>query len=100
MTGCHSWRQPHAWDAVSNSSKYNILAGTQLIRLYKFVCTISTQNSNINLHCELPFSRLSRLTWAMAVIQSLLLTAQSTQFNDIPGSRNGSDAILLIHHKV
>ena len=42
MTGCPFWRQPHAWDAVSNSSKYNILAGTQLIQLYKFVYTMST----------------------------------------------------------
>ena len=49
MTGCPSWCQPHAWDAVSNSSKYNILAGTQ-IQLYKFVCTIATQNSNINFY--------------------------------------------------
>ena len=24
--GCPSWRQPHAWDAVSNSSKYGILS--------------------------------------------------------------------------
>ena len=31
--GCPSWRQPHAWDAISNSSKYNIRAGTQLIQL-------------------------------------------------------------------
>ena len=44
MTGCPSWRQPHAWDAVSNSSKHY---GTQLIQLYKCVCTIPTQNSNI-----------------------------------------------------
>ena len=22
MTGCPSWRQPHAWDAASNSSKH------------------------------------------------------------------------------
>ena len=33
-TGCPSWRQPHAWDAISNSSKYNILDITQLIQLY------------------------------------------------------------------
>ena len=44
--------QPHAWDAISNSSKYNILAGNQLIQLYKVVRTISTQNSNINLRCK------------------------------------------------
>ena len=48
-TGCPSWRQPHAWDAISNSSKYNILAWNQRIQLYKCVCTIPTQNSNINL---------------------------------------------------
>ena len=47
MTGCTSLRHPHAWDAVSNNSKYYILAGPQLIQLYKFVCTIATQNSNI-----------------------------------------------------
>ena len=35
-------------DAVLNRSKYNILAGNQLIQLDKFVCTIPTQNSNIN----------------------------------------------------
>ena len=42
-TGCPFWCQPHTWDAVSNSSKYCILSGTQLIQLYKFVCTIPTQ---------------------------------------------------------
>ena len=42
----------------SNSSKYCILSGTQLIQLYKSVCTIPTQNININLHSKLPFSRL------------------------------------------
>ena len=50
-TGCPSWRQPHAWDAILNCSKYNILVGNQLIRLYKFVCTIPIQNRNINLCC-------------------------------------------------
>ena len=30
----------HAWDAVSNSSKYCILSETQPIQLNKFVCTI------------------------------------------------------------
>ena len=29
------------------------MAGTQLIQLYKFVRTIPSQNSNINLHSEL-----------------------------------------------
>ena len=33
MTGCPSCRQTHAWDAVSNSFKYNILVGTQPIQL-------------------------------------------------------------------
>ena len=37
-------------------NKYNILAGTQLIQLYKFVCTIHTQNINRNLPCKPPFS--------------------------------------------
>ena len=32
-TGCHSWCQPHAWDVVSNNSKYYILASC------KNVCT-------------------------------------------------------------
>ena len=36
----------HTWDTISNSSKYNIIDGTQLIQLYKFVCIIPTQNSN------------------------------------------------------
>ena len=54
MTRCHFWRQPHAWDAVSNRSKYYILAGNQLIQLYKGVCRISTQNNNINLRCKPP----------------------------------------------
>ena len=49
MTG---WRQPHAWDPVSNSSKHYILSGTELIQLYKFVYTIPTQISNINLRCK------------------------------------------------
>ena len=60
MTECPSWRQPHAWNAISNSFKYNILDRTQLIQLYKFVCTIPTQNSNINLHHKQLFSRLLR----------------------------------------
>ena len=69
MTGCPSWPQPHTWDAISNSSKYSILAGTQLIQLYKCVCKISTQNSNIHLRCKPPFSRLLRHTWVKAVMQ-------------------------------
>ena len=35
-----------------------MLSGTQLIQLYKFVCTIPKQNININLHSKLPYSRL------------------------------------------
>ena len=54
--------------AASNSSKYNILAGIQLIQLYKFVCTIPTQTSNINFRCKPPFSRLLRHTWVKAVM--------------------------------
>ena len=56
-----SWRQPHVWDAVSNSSKYGILSKTQLIQLYKFVRTIPTQNININLHYKPRFSHLLRI---------------------------------------
>ena len=56
-TGCPSWNKPHAWAAISNSSKYYIMAGTQLIQLYKFV-QIPTQNININLRCKPHFSRL------------------------------------------
>ena len=48
-TGHLSRHQPHVWDAASNSSKYKIMSTTQLIQLYKFVCTILTQNSNFNL---------------------------------------------------
>ena len=75
-TGCLSWQQSHAWDAVSNNPKYTILTGTQLIQLYKFVCIIPTQNISINLHSQLPFSRL---------------------FTTYLGK--GSDAILGPHHK-
>ena len=66
-----SWRQPHVWDAVSNSSKYYILVGTQLIQLYTFVCTIPTQNNNINL--------------------------RSNPLTTYKGK--GSDASLPLHHK-
>ena len=68
MTGCPSWREPHTWDAVSNRSKYNIMAVTQIIQLHKFMCIISTQNSNINLRCELPFSCPLRQAWVKAVM--------------------------------
>ena len=49
-------------------SKYYTLVGTELIQLYKFVCTIPTQNININLRSKLPFSRLLRHTWVKAVM--------------------------------
>ena len=61
--------RPHAWAAISISSKYCILSETQLIQLYKSVCTIPTQNININLHSKPPFSRLLRHTWVKAVMQ-------------------------------
>ena len=48
MSRCSSCRKRHVWDAVSNSSKYNIFVGTQLIQLYKFVCIITKQNINTN----------------------------------------------------
>ena len=32
----------NVWDAVSNSSKYNILAGNQLIQLYVHICVYNT----------------------------------------------------------
>ena len=51
--------------SVSNSYKYN-MAGTQLIQLYKLVCTISIQN--INLHSKPPCSCLLRHTWVKAVM--------------------------------
>ena len=47
MIGCPSWRQPNAWDAVSNSSRYGILSKNQLIQLYKFVYTIPTQTATL-----------------------------------------------------
>ena len=72
------WCQPHAWDAVSNSSKYCILFGTQPIQLYTFVCTIPTQNININLHSKPFFNSLLRHTWVLG---------------------KGSDAIIGQHHK-
>ena len=31
-TGFPFWHQPHAWDAVSNSTKYCIMSGTQLMQ--------------------------------------------------------------------
>ena len=58
-------RPPHALDAISNSSKYTFLTGTQLIQLYTF----PTQNSNINLHSKPPFSHLLRHTRVKAVMQ-------------------------------
>ena len=61
MTGGPSWHQPYARDAVSNSSKYCIPSGTQLIQSYKFVCTFPTQIININLHSKPPFSRIFRI---------------------------------------
>ena len=68
MTGCPSCRKPYARDAVTNNSKYSILAGTQLTQLYKFVCTIPTQNNNINLRFKSMFSRLLRHIWEKAVM--------------------------------
>ena len=68
MTGCPSWRQPHACDAILNSSKYNILDGTQLIQLYELMCTIPTQTSNINLRFKQPCSRLLQQMWVKAVM--------------------------------
>ena len=66
ITEFPSWRQPQA---ISNSSKCNSLAGTQPIQLYKLLlCTISTQNSIINLCCKLPFSRILWHTWVKAVM--------------------------------
>ena len=41
ITGCPSWRLPHACDTVSNRSKHYIVAGTRPIQLYIFVCTIT-----------------------------------------------------------
>ena len=61
--------KPHGLDAVSNSYKYCIVSGTQLIQLYRFMCTIPTQNININLHTKHSFSRLLPHTWVKAVMQ-------------------------------
>ena len=65
-TGCPSWDQPYAWDAVSNSSKYNILAGIPLIQLYKFVCTIPNlygfdTQLYISFKCNTPLASLIKL---------------------------------------
>ena len=35
----------------------------------KFVCTIPTQNINVNIRSKTPFSRLLRHTWVKAVMQ-------------------------------
>ena len=53
-----------------------------LIELYKFVCTIPTQNININLRCKVPFSRLLRHTWLNAVMlfYSLIIIIYSPRF--------------------
>ena len=51
-----------------NSSRHYILAGTQLIQVYTFVCTIPTLNSKINLRCKPPFSRILPHTWVNAVM--------------------------------
>ena len=40
----------------------DLLSGTQLIQLYTFVCTIPTQNININFNSKPPCSRLLRHT--------------------------------------
>ena len=84
MTRCLSWRQPHGWDAVSKSPKYYFLSGTQPIQLYKFVCTIPTQNININLHSKPPFNRLLRHTRAKAVVYIYILSVYSP-FSDRVG---------------
>ena len=54
--------------------KYEILTGTQIIQhfQYKCVCIIHTQNSNLNGHPKLSFSRLLRHTWLKAVMLLLL----------------------------
>ena len=46
----------------------NIRLWSELIELYKYVCTILTQNSNSKLCSKPPFSRLLRHTWLKAVI--------------------------------
>ena len=53
----------------NNSSKYDLLSGTQLIQLYKFVCTIPTHKHQLNLHSKPPFSRLLRYPCVKAVMQ-------------------------------
>ena len=53
-TGCPSWHQLHAWDAVLNRTFQNIAFYPKL----KFVCTIPTQNSSINLCSKPPFNHL------------------------------------------
>ena len=40
----------------------------KLIQLYKFVCTIPTQNRNITTHSKPPVSHLLRHTWVKAVM--------------------------------
>ena len=50
------------------------------IQLYKFVCTIPTQNININLRCKPPISRLLEHIWVKAVI--LFCSYISRQHND------------------
>ena len=45
------------------------MSETQLIQLYKFVFTIPTQNSNINLRSKPPFSHILCHIWVNAVMQ-------------------------------
>ena len=65
--------RPHALPGVNHmrGMQYQIhvvLNITFWSNLYKFVCTIPTQNSNINLLCKPPFIRLLRHNWVKAVM--------------------------------
>ena len=47
----------------------NIIFWPEVIQLDKYVCTIPTQNINVNIRSKPPFSRLLRHTWVKAVMQ-------------------------------
>ena len=54
------------------SPKYNILAGTQLIQLYIFVCTIPTQNSTLIYALNIPLGAFFNVVKAVMLFYSYI----------------------------
>ena len=63
--------RPDARSGVNHmrGMQYQIVINIAFCPKLKFVCTIITQNINMNLHSKPPFSRLLRHTWVKAVMQ-------------------------------